>query len=99
MHYLLIYDLADDYLDRRAAFREAHLSLAWQTADRGEILLAGALADPSDQAYLLFQGDSPAAAKAFAKADPYVVNGLVKRWRVRQWNSVVGQGCANPVRP
>jgi uncharacterized protein len=99
MHYLLIYDLADDYLDRRAAFREAHLALAWQSADRGDLVLGGAVADPSDQAYLLFKSDSPAAAEAFAKADPYIANGLVKRWRVRQWNTVVGHSCTNPVRP
>jgi uncharacterized protein len=99
MHYLLIYDLADDYLDRRTAFREAHLALAWQAADCGDLVLGGALAEPADQAYLLFQSDSPAAAEAFAKADPYVANGLVKSWRVRQWNTVVGDRCANPVRP
>lgn len=99
MHYLLTYELADDYLERRGAFRQAHLGLAWQAADRGELLLAGALADPADSAILLFQGDSPAAAEAFAKADPYVVNGIVKRWQVRAWTTVVGPGCTNPVRP
>lgn len=99
MHYLLTYELADDYLERRGAFRQAHLGLAWQAADRGELLLAGALADPADSAILLFQGDSPAAAEAFAQADPYVVNGIVKRWQVRAWTTVVGPGCTNPVRP
>lgn len=99
MHQLLIYDLADDYLERRAAFRSAHLALAWQSADRGDLVLGGALTEPANQAYLLFKGDTSAAAEAFAKADPYVANGLVKRWQVRMWNTVVGADCTTPVRP
>ncbi|MFM0625290.1 YciI-like protein [Paraburkholderia xenovorans] len=98
MHYLLIYDLVSDYLERRAAYRDAHLKLAWAATERGELLLAGALAEPTDTAMLLFQGDSAAAAEAFAKADPYVLAGLVTRWRVRKWTTVVGEGAANPVR-
>ena len=96
MHYLLIYDLAPDYLERRAAFRSEHLKLAWQ-ADG--IVLGGALTDPTDRSILLFEGDSPVAATRFANADPYVRNGLVKRWEVRQWTTVVGQLAATPVRP
>lgn len=99
MHQLLIYDLADDYLERRADFRSAHLALAWQAADRGDLVLGGALAEPANQAYLLFKGDTPAAAEAFAAADPYVANGLVKRWQVRMWTTVVGSACTTPVRP
>jgi len=98
MHYLLTYELVDDYLDRRGQYRDAHLALAWAASDRGELLLAGALESPVDTAALLFEGDSPAAAEAFAKADPYVVNGLVKTWRVRPWKTVVGKTASTPVR-
>ncbi|WP_322059722.1 YciI-like protein [Paraburkholderia sp. J63] len=98
MHYLLMYDLVDDYLERRAEHRDAHLALAWAAAGRGELLLAGAIAEPVDGALLLFQSDSPAAAEAFARADPYVKAGLVKAWRVRPWQTVVGEQAANPVR-
>ncbi|MFL9995571.1 hypothetical protein SAMN05444172_2537 [Burkholderia sp. GAS332] len=98
MHYLLMYDLVPDYLERRGAHRDAHLRLAWAAAERGELQLAGALAEPVDTAVLLFEGDSPAAAEAFAKADPYVLAGLVARWRVREWMTVVGEGAAKPVR-
>lgn len=90
MHYLLIYDAAPDYLERRAAFRLEHLSRARASAARGELVLGGAFADPVDGAALLFRGDSPAAAEAFARADPYVLNGLVTAWRVRRWSTVVG---------
>ena len=99
MHYLLMYDLADDYLERRGEFRDAHLKLAWDAQQRGEIVVAGALSDPFDMAVLMFQGDSPAVAGNFAKADPYVTHGLVTGYRVRQWNTVVGEGAFSPMRP
>lgn len=98
MHYLLIYDAAPDYLERRGEFRAEHLARAWAACERGELLLGGALADPVDGAVLLFQGDSPEAAERFAEADPYVRNGLVARWRVRQWDTVVGETATSPVR-
>ena len=98
-HWLLIYDLAPNYLDRRPAYRDLHLTLAWAAADRGELVLGGALADPTDQAMLLFAAEDASVAEAFARADPYVTNGLVARWRVRPWLTVAGAGAANPVRP
>jgi uncharacterized protein YciI len=99
MHYLLIYDVVPDYVNRRAAFRDEHLSLAWQAQARGELVLGGALADPVDGAVLLFSGESPAAAEAFAAADPYVRNGLVIKWRVRAWTTVVGADAARKTLP
>jgi uncharacterized protein YciI len=50
-----------------------------------------------DSAVLLFTGSSPQVAESFAKEDPYVTNGLVTRWRVREWTTVVGEGAAAPV--
>jgi uncharacterized protein YciI len=97
MHYLLIYDLCDDYLERRASWRDEHLKLARAAVARGELQLGGALVEPADNAILLFEGDSPAAAVAFANADPYVREGLVTRWRVRGWMTVVGEHASNPV--
>jgi len=90
MHTILFYDVVDDYVDRRMRFRQIHLELARQSQQRGELLLAGALADPADGAVLVFRGDSTDIAEAFANADPYVTNGLVKAWRVRKWITVVG---------
>lgn len=97
MHYLLFYDVVPNYVERRAPYRIEHLELAEQSVARGEMLLAGALADPTDGAVFLFQGDSPRAAEAFAEADPYVRNGLVTSWRVRTWPTVVGKDAATPI--
>ncbi|MDP2715721.1 YciI-like protein [Rheinheimera sp.] len=98
-HFVLIYDTAPDYLQRRAEFRSAHLAVAWQSAGRGELLLGGAVGDPADSALLLFRCESADIPAAFAKADPYVVNGLVKSWQVKPWHTVVGEDAANPVQP
>ena len=97
MHYLLFYDVVANYAERRAPQRIEHLELAEQSVQRGDMLLAGALADPIDGAVFLFQGSSPSVAEAFAEADPYVRNGLVTKWRVRTWPTVVGQGAATPL--
>ena len=90
MHVILMYDLVDDYLERRAALRAEHLELGRQSLARNELVLAGALAEPIDQAFLVFHGDDTSLAEAFAKSDPYVKNGLVKSWRVRKWTTVLG---------
>ena len=90
MHYFaLIYDVVDDYMTRRAEFRSEHLRLAREANERGELLLAGAFSDPSDQALFIFRAKDATIVEEFAKADPYVINGLVKQWRVRPWNVVV----------
>jgi uncharacterized protein YciI len=99
MHYLLFYDYAADYLERRGEFRAVHLSLAWAAEGRGELLLAGVLDEPMDTGVLLFRADSAAVVEAFVAADPYVQGGLVKAWRVRPWHTVVGAQAQNPVRP
>jgi hypothetical protein len=83
-----------DCAERRKAFRAAHLAYARGAVARGELVLAGAFADPVDGAVLLFHADSPSVAEAFAAADPYVTNGLVARWRVREWTTGVGPGAA-----
>ncbi|MFL6206729.1 MAG: YciI-like protein [Acidimicrobiales bacterium] len=89
-HWLLTYDLVDDYLERRTPLRPEHLALAQAAHARGELVLAGALADPADRALLVFRADDAAPAEAFAHADPYVREGLVREWSVRPWTVVIG---------
>jgi len=96
MHYLLFYDVVEGYVEKRILFREAHLTYAGKAVERGELILGGALANPVDTAVLLFRGTSPAVAEEFAKDDPYVKNGLVKRWYVREWTTVVGKDAISP---
>ena len=98
-HFLLFYTTADDYLERRGNYRSDHLRLAWEYQERGELVLAGALADPPDGAVLLFRGETPTAAEEFAGRDPYVANGLITRWHVREWTTVIGDLATAPIRP
>jgi len=90
MYYILLYDVIDDYINRRAPYREAHLAVATAARRRGELIMAGAFADPVDGAALVFKTDDPSMPERFAREDPYVKNGLVKNWRVRAWNVVIG---------
>ena len=90
MYFILFYKTASDYLERRGEYRSEHLGLARAAHARGEIVLAGALADPADGAVLVFKGDSPEAAENFARNDPYVKNGLIVEWHVRSWTVVIG---------
>jgi hypothetical protein len=97
MHYLLMYDVVDDYVTRRVPLRAAHIGHARESIARGELVLGGALANPPDGVVLLFRGSSPAAAERFAESDPYVLNGLVKKWRVREWTTVLGPAAEVPL--
>ena len=90
MYYLLLYDVVDDFIARRAPFRDAHLKLVRDAHERGELLMAGAFTDPVDGAALAFTAADRSVAERFAQEDPYVKDGLVTAWRVRQWNLVVG---------
>lgn len=99
MHYLLFYEFVPDYLARRAELRVEHLRLAWEANERGELLLAGALADPVDTGVLLFECATPEVIERFVAADPYFKRGLVKSYRIRPWTTVIGKDAATPVRP
>jgi uncharacterized protein len=90
MHLVLFYDLVDDYLDRRPPLRDDHLALARAAHERGELLLAGALADPTDRAVLVWATEDEDVVRRFVEADPYVANGLVQSWEIRRWTVVIG---------
>ena len=92
MHWLLRYDVTDDYLERRVPFRAEHLAHAQAAHERHELLLAGALSEPADGAVLVFRTETPDPVEAFARADPYVREGVVTAWTVRRWDVVVGDG-------
>lgn len=82
--------MVGDYVARRGAYREDHLRLARDAHRRGELVLAGALADPTDRALLVFRAADRHVVEEFARNDPYVTSGLVTRWEVRPWTVVIG---------
>jgi uncharacterized protein YciI len=95
-YYLLFYETVDNYVEKRAPYRAQHLERARDAHARGELLLAGALADPADGAVLVFRTPTQAAVEDFAQRDPYVQNGLIKAWRVRPWTVVIGNDPSEP---
>jgi uncharacterized protein len=89
VYYLLLYDLVDQFAERRPPYRDAHLKLARAAADNGELLLGGAFADPVDGAALVFKAADQSVAERFAANDPYVTAGLVTKWTARKWTVVI----------
>jgi len=89
-YFALVYDVVPNFIERRIPFREAHLRLVREAHDRGLLVLAGALGDPPDGALLVFRRSSASAVEDFARADPYVREGLVTAWHVRPWAVVIG---------
>lgn len=90
MYYVLLYDYVEDVATKRTPYREQHLALVRKLHERGDLLMAGAWANPLDGAALVFRVDSPKAVEDFVAADPYVKHGLVTRWRIREWSVAVG---------
>ena len=99
MHFLLFYTYVPDVLEKRPKFRGAHLGYARESIARGELKLGGAFADPVDGAVLLFETGSREVVERFAKDDPYVTGGLVTKWIVREWTTVIGRDAAHPLPP
>jgi uncharacterized protein YciI len=98
-YFALFYETVDDYVARRAPYRQQHLERARESHARGELLLAGAMADPADGALLVFRAPDKATVEAFATHDPYVVNGVIRKWEVRSWNVVIGNDPGEPGPP
>ena len=96
-HFCLFYEYPADFRERRAPHRAMHLAHANASAARDELQLGGAFTDDPPQGLLLFKADTAATAEAFAEGDPYVINGVVKSWRVREWTTVVGSGALTKV--
>ncbi|MCW8805683.1 MAG: YciI-like protein [Ignavibacteriaceae bacterium] len=90
-YFALIYHFVDDYMERRAQFREEHLKMAKGLNKRGELLLGGAFADPPDKALLVFRVADKSVVEDFVAKDPYVKNGLAKKWEIRPWTVVIGK--------
>ncbi|MGE0829294.1 MAG: YciI family protein [Hyphomonadaceae bacterium] len=89
--FLLIYDYIPDYLEKRTPFREEHLAHGKRAMDRGDLIMGGPCYDPGQpMALLIFRGVSREQVEAHAKNDPYVKEGIVARWTVREWTMGAG---------
>lgn len=98
MHYILQYEKTPDHQQREPEFQAAHRDHVRAAVVRGELVLGGPLENPGDGTnLLLFSGNSADVAESFARADPYVRAGIVCRWQVRPWRTVVGPMASCPL--
>jgi uncharacterized protein YciI len=98
-YFALTYETVDNFVERRTPHRPAHIALVRDAHARGELVMAGALGEPPNAALLVFRAADRSTAENFARQDPYVREGLVRRWDVRPWTVVVGNDPSEPSPP
>lgn len=87
MKYVLFYESADDFRSKVPLHLEAHRALWKQFQADGHLLMIGPFTDPPAGAMGIFK--SREAAETFVKMDPFVTNGIVARWTLREWNEAL----------
>ena len=89
MKYILIYDSADDVAQTAPVHFAAHRARWKDFQADGTLLLIGPY---SDQSGALAVFTTRAAAEEFARSDPFVLNGVVRAWSVKEWAEALGGG-------
>ncbi len=89
-YYALVYYVVENFVARRAPYREEHLGLVREAHRRGELVMGGALGDPADRALIVFRAADRSVVEAFVRQDPYVQKGLATRWEIQPWAVVIG---------
>jgi hypothetical protein len=89
MRWVLLYESADDVASRASAYMEAHGARLREFAGRGDLLQVGTFADPQrDGSMAIFA--SREAVLEFVSGDPFVQAGVVRGWRMLEWNEILG---------
>jgi len=86
--YVLFYESADDVLSRAPAHFPAHQARLQEFHGRGEILMVGTFGDPQAQGSMAIF-PTREAAEAFVAGDPFVLEGVVRRHEIREWNEIL----------
>jgi uncharacterized protein YciI len=86
MKYVLFYESAEDVLTKAPAHYEAHVARLGEFQARGDLLMVGPFGDPQEQGSMsIFT--SREAAEEFVAGDPFVLNGVVAGWEIRDWDA------------
>lgn len=88
MKYVLFYDSADDIEAKAPLHFPAHHARLQQFHSRGTLLMVGAFANPQQEGSMAIF-TTREAAEEFVAGDPFVLNGVVRDWRIREWNEAV----------
>jgi uncharacterized protein YciI len=87
MKYVLFYETAEDYLPKAQLHFPAHRERWLEFQQAGTLLMVGPFGNARDGAMAIFT--TAEAAEAFAVEDPFVLNGVVARWYIRNWNEAL----------
>jgi uncharacterized protein YciI len=86
--YVVLYESADDVASRAPAHFPAHKQRLDEFAGRGDLLMVGTFGDPQAQGSMaIFR--TRAAAEAFVAGDPFMLEGVVKAYEIRDWNEIL----------
>ncbi len=87
--FVLLYESAENIAAKAPPVFPAHKARLDEFHARGELLLVGTFGDPQAEGSMaVFR--SRAAAEEFVAGDPFVLQGVVKSWQIRQWNEALG---------
>jgi uncharacterized protein len=88
MKYVLFYEAADDFRSKVPSHIEAHRALWKEFHLAGRLLMIGPFSDgTAGGAMGIFTTRD--AALAFVSADPFVSQGVVASWTIREWNEAL----------
>jgi hypothetical protein len=89
MKYVLLYESADDVATKAPEHFPAHHARLMEFHARGELLMVGPFGDAQTQGSMgIFA--TREGAEAFVRDDPFVRNGVVRAWEIRDWNEILG---------
>jgi uncharacterized protein YciI len=84
IRYVLLYESADDVGSKAPRHLPAHRARLEAFHEAGVLLMVGAFGDPQAQGSMgIFT--TREAAEEFVRDDPFVVNGVVRGWEIREW--------------
>jgi uncharacterized protein YciI len=89
VRHVLFYESAPDVLSKAPAHFPAHKARLDDFHARGTLLMVGTFGDPQAEGSMAIF-TSRAAAEEFAEDDPFVLNGVVRAWHIREWNEIFG---------
>jgi uncharacterized protein YciI len=87
MKYVMFYDSDDDVASKAPAHFPAHRARLDEFHAQGTLLMVGTFGDPQDEGSMAVF-TTRKAAEEFAREDPFVLNGVVRNWYVREWNEI-----------